>query len=813
MFDDNPSTASLALSYVLDDGAVFYLNGQEIKRSSLMPVGTITDTTTATTYINPEGVIEGPFTLPATALLKGTNTLAVSVHQNATTSSDLVFGVKLDVVAELAKTATPAANNSVSLSLSSLLGVWLNELQPVNVGGPADTQGEHEPWVELYNAETTTVSLADWTLAAAETDPGWAFPAGTVIAARAFLRVWLDGETAESATNDLHAGFRFDPANGLLLLRAPLDGRTVVLDYLRTTNAAADAVWGACPDGASNPRRWLNPATPGHPNRTDKFACRIVINEFMAQNDLFTDPLSGKMDDWVELFNDGTGTVDLVGYVLTDTLTSETPPTPDLRTSKALVFTNSVTLAPGQALRIWTGTSKYATLPYDPANLQAPFGLAKDGDQICLFNPSLTLVDRLVYTNEQSGTASIGRWVNGAEGDLVTFSQPTPGAPNRNPRFSAAVLVQPPVLTVRELTPFCYTNTFVSTRPANFVFRLFPAEGVTVPTNLTFNTGTGVLAWTPTEAQGPGFYGFRVCGFITNSLLAAAGCDETLLTLAVLETPAAPILGPLTNLVTVNEGAIAAFTVTVTRAEEIPPYPTTTRLRIAETLPTNAAFTAETGVFRWATVEVDGPSTNRFTVIAEDASDTNVFASAVVTVKVSEVNSPLVYKSPTAFYLWRNEPFAVSLKYQDPDLPPNHLTYYVSGAPAGMTLDTETALLQWQPAATQTGTFTCAFLSYDNAGSSLYTRNIKFYVDTVPFTASALASTAADKLALQWKSKLNTAYTIQWCPDLASPAWQSLNAASPLTGTGSTTVPLTYTIDPATFGAPSNAFFRILQTR
>ena len=806
-FTGNPATASLALSYMLDDAAIFYLNGQEICRSSLMPTGTITDITVATAAISPEGQIQGPFTLPATALLPGLNTLAVGVHQNASTSSDLVFGMNLDITASLASTATPAANNSLITTLTSLPGVWLNELQPLNANGPVDNQGEHEPWAELYNAETSTVSLSGWSLATGAADPGWAFPSNTTLAAGTFLRVWLDGELAETVTNHLHASFRFDATNGLLLLRAPIDGRTVTADYLRVTNAAPDAVWGAYPDGTSNPRRWLNPATPGLPNRMEKPACRVVINEFMAQNDLYTNPLSGKKDDWFELFNDGTGTVSLAGYVVTDTLTSETPPTPDLRTSKSLVISNGVTLVPGQALRIWTGASKSTALPFDPANLQAPFGLDKDSDQICLFNASTQLVDRLVYATTQTGTASMGRWVNGAEGGLVIFSQPTPGLPNRNPRFAASALAQPSALTLREETPFCYTNTFVSARPANFTFRLYPTPGYAIPTNLAFNTDTGVLAWTPNEAQGPGLYPLRVCGFIADALSVSA-CDEALLTLSVLEVPSKPILSALPN-ITVDEGSLATFTASATRREEIPPYPTTTRFRISNAIPTNATFDAGSGLFRWTTVEVDGPSTNLFTVVAEDASDSNVFVSAVVTVKVNEVNAPLVYKSPTSFYLWRNEPFAINLQYEDPDLPPNHLYFSISSGPTGMTLDSATARLQWQPDATQTGTFTCNILGYDNAGSVLYT-TVRFYVDTAQLTASGLTSAGAGGLTLQWKSKADATYTVQWCSDLKAPVWQSLNTGNPKVGTGAI---LKYTVNPATFGTPSNAFFRIIQTR
>ena len=761
----------------------------------------------------PEGQIEGPFILPASALRVGVNTLAVSVHQNQSASSDLVFGLRLDIATTLTSTCTPGAANALNTTLVSLPDVWLNELQSRNVNGAFDNTGEREPWVELYNSQTSAVPLAGWSLARATDDPGWSFPAGSVLAARSFLRVWLDGESGESVEGDLHADLRFDNVSGMLLLRAPLDGREVVIDYLRLDNSPVDAVWGAFPDGTSNPRRWLNPATPAGPNRIDRPACRVVINEFMAQNDLFTNPLTGKKDDWFELFNDGAETVDLGGYVITDTVVSETPPLPDLRASKSLVISNGVALVPGQALRIWTGASNSTTLPFDPANLQAPFGLGKSGDKICLFNPALERVDYVHYSSEQEGLVSMGRWLNGRAGDLVTFCQPTPGQPNRNPRHTVPqVLSQAALRTVREESPLCHTNTFLDARPAGFVFRLFAADAPALPDGMAFDTVSGVLTWTPSEAQGPGVYALRVCGFRGDGL-SVAGCDETLLTLQVLETPSRPILGGgITNL-TVNEGSLATFTVTATRAQEIPPYATSTRLRVTGALPTNALFNAGTGLFAWQTGEADGPCTNLMTVIAEDADDPTVFTATNIAVTVNEINSTFTYASPATFYLWREEPFAVHLRYNDPDLPPNRFTYSLLSGPPGLTLDGTTGLVKWQPTAGQTGSFTFRVRAFDNAasGSAALSTTVTLSVDTLNLQAGALASAVSGNgFDLLWKSKRDTLYTVEWCPDLANPVWQPVNAGSPVAGSGGT---LKYTLNPAIFGSPTNAFFRIRQTR
>lgn len=94
---------SLIFSNLIDDGAVFYLNGVELYRvrmnsgpivytnlaSSLPPGG---DATTIETVL-----FTGPL---LTNLINGTNVLAARVHQQATTSSDIVFGSGLAVVTD-----------------------------------------------------------------------------------------------------------------------------------------------------------------------------------------------------------------------------------------------------------------------------------------------------------------------------------------------------------------------------------------------------------------------------------------------------------------------------------------------------------------------------------------------------------------------------------------------------------------------------------------------------------------------------------------------------------------------------------------
>ncbi|WP_426572092.1 hypothetical protein [Aquihabitans sp. McL0605] len=88
-----PDTATLGL--VADDGAIVYVNGAEVARDNL-PAGAVTYATRAT--LGRSGSDENAtrtFAIPPSAIVAGTNTIAVEVHQDAPTSSDLSFSASL----------------------------------------------------------------------------------------------------------------------------------------------------------------------------------------------------------------------------------------------------------------------------------------------------------------------------------------------------------------------------------------------------------------------------------------------------------------------------------------------------------------------------------------------------------------------------------------------------------------------------------------------------------------------------------------------------------------------------------------------
>lgn len=99
-FTNSPLGVSLIFSNLVDDGAVFYLNGVEVNRRFMpAPPAIISYGTFAS---NHEADAFDVFTLfgpvVETNLVTGTNVLAVEVHQSTSGSSDIVFGLALSAV-------------------------------------------------------------------------------------------------------------------------------------------------------------------------------------------------------------------------------------------------------------------------------------------------------------------------------------------------------------------------------------------------------------------------------------------------------------------------------------------------------------------------------------------------------------------------------------------------------------------------------------------------------------------------------------------------------------------------------------------
>lgn len=165
-FAGNPAATALTLRTYVDDGAVFYLNGEEIYRQN-MPAGPIGHNTFAATAVS-SPTLGTEITIPAT-LLVGANVLAVEVHQVDSGDDDVAFDASL--------TATQT------------------------IAAASDFVESEEEWIELYNRSASAVDLSNWKL---EDAIDYTFPAGTSIAAGEYLVVARDPVAMVAA----HPGIR-----------------------------------------------------------------------------------------------------------------------------------------------------------------------------------------------------------------------------------------------------------------------------------------------------------------------------------------------------------------------------------------------------------------------------------------------------------------------------------------------------------------------------------------------------------------------------------------------------------------------------
>ncbi|MGZ8919487.1 MAG: lamin tail domain-containing protein, partial [Limisphaerales bacterium] len=262
-FSGSTEGATLTLRPVIDDGAVFYLNGQEVFRLG-MPAGIPTQTTFANRTTG-EATFEGPFEVPATGLTQGDNVIAVEVHQANAGSSDIVFGSEIQLTTTSPVSFTPGAANSVRRDLPTIPPIWINEVHPINTTGITDSAGERDPWIELYNDSSADVNLGGWSLTddfAALTK--YDFPLNALIPAHGFLLVWADGSIS-NPSGELHANFRLSSTGGTVVLSTRQSGVPVIADYLQYSSVA-DQSYGAERDGHPLARKLLSQSTPGTAN-------------------------------------------------------------------------------------------------------------------------------------------------------------------------------------------------------------------------------------------------------------------------------------------------------------------------------------------------------------------------------------------------------------------------------------------------------------------------------------------------------------------------------------------------------------------
>ena len=234
--------AHVNIEHLIDDGAVFYINGVEVHRHN-MPVGEVDFDTLASGGTEAEWI--GAEQLNSSGLVVGTNRISVEVHQSSRGSSDIAFGLALDVALGPPPTGGP-----------DFLGLYLNE------ASAAET--EEGLIVEVVNRGSSAISLAGVLLSVSgDPDREMVVPDGTVLEPNGYYVFDSRPLDQPIRVSDQDRLFLFSP-----------DRRQVI-----DARQASGTLRGRVPEGEFA-GRWLRPdqATFGAEN-TFALEDDVVINE------------------------------------------------------------------------------------------------------------------------------------------------------------------------------------------------------------------------------------------------------------------------------------------------------------------------------------------------------------------------------------------------------------------------------------------------------------------------------------------------------------------------------------------------------
>ena len=384
------------------------------------------------------------------------------------------------------RAVSPGAANTAAANLPVFPSLWLNELQADNLTGITNRAGQHTAWVEIYNPSTNAVSLDGLFLAVDYTNlADWAFPTGAVINPGEFKVVFADAQTNLTTSSEWHTDFQLPSGSGSVALsRLDTNGQPQVLDYINYTNVGLNHSYGSSPDGQSFKRQEFFFATPGQTNNV-RTPLPVAINEWMAGNTYtLRDPVTGKFDDWFELYNYGDTPVDLSGYYLSHSLTNQFE----------FQIPVGYAIASHGFLLVWADKRATNNTP----ELHVNFKLSKSGTSIGLFASNGIPVD-LVSFGQQTSDISMGRYPDGA-GSIFILPSPTPRGPNAKPN-TAPELAAPgdKFIYLGQSLSFTLQGTDVDVPPQTLSYSLEPGA----PTNATLAGSTGTFIWTPTAAQAP----------------------------------------------------------------------------------------------------------------------------------------------------------------------------------------------------------------------------------------------------------------------------------------------------------------------
>jgi hypothetical protein len=241
---DLTQAVALACSVKIDDGVVVYLNGSEVFRNN-MPAGNISFSTLALNGNNENAWFS--FEIPVSMAINGTNQLAVEIHQNSPSSSDMSFDFRM---VALPSPPPPSAE-----------GVYINEIMASNSNTIDDATGSSSDWIEIFNNTNQVLNLNNYYLTDDKNNlTKFRFSSSINIPTNSYKIIWASGEISRGSD---HTSWSLSADGEFVALVLP-DGQTI-LDSLSFPKQKRDVSYGRLV-GNLDSLVYFTPASPNAVN-------------------------------------------------------------------------------------------------------------------------------------------------------------------------------------------------------------------------------------------------------------------------------------------------------------------------------------------------------------------------------------------------------------------------------------------------------------------------------------------------------------------------------------------------------------------
>jgi len=287
----------------------------------------------------------------------------------------------------------------------------INEVMSKNETAIADRDGEFSDWIEIYNTTSDIIQLKDYGLSDDEDDLfKWTFP-DLIIPPNGLALIFASGK--DYTFGELHTNFSIKSGGEELFLT---NANGQMQDMADAVQLASDQSYGRSDDGADD---WVyfSTSSPGTTNANGVVIDTqptVVLNEVQSYNTIGIQDKDGEYNDWIELYNASSESINLGGYSLTD----------DEDEPQKWIFPN-VTINAGEFLLVFASGKDLTG-----SELHCNFSVKSSGEDIFLYDASGTLVD-FIPDQQLIIDQSYGRDVDGT-GDWEEFSYNSPGESNAN---------------------------------------------------------------------------------------------------------------------------------------------------------------------------------------------------------------------------------------------------------------------------------------------------------------------------------------------------------------------------------------------